>query len=49
MVGVVHKVLVKTNDKVFAGEPLIQLADDELARAVGGGGDAGRLARARAG
>ena len=30
MVGVVHKVLVKTNDKVFAGEPLIQLADDEL-------------------
>ena len=30
VVGVVHKVLVKTNDKVFAGEPLIQLADDEL-------------------
>ena len=29
-VGVVQKVLVKTNDKVFAGEPLIQLADDEL-------------------
>jgi HlyD family secretion protein len=30
VVGVVQKVLVKTNDKVFAGEPLIQLADDEL-------------------
>ena len=30
VVGVVHKVLVKANDKVFAGEPLIQLADDEL-------------------
>ena len=30
MVGVVQKVLVKTNDKVFAGEALIQLADDEL-------------------
>lgn len=29
-IGVVHKVLVKANDKVFAGEPLIQLADDEL-------------------
>jgi HlyD family secretion protein len=29
-VGVVQKVLVKANDKVFAGEPLIQLADDEL-------------------
>lgn len=29
-VGVVQKVLVKTNDKVFAGEPLIQLADEEL-------------------
>ena len=28
--GVVEKVLVKTNDKVFAGEPLIRLADDEL-------------------
>jgi HlyD family secretion protein len=28
--GVVDKVLVKTNDKVFAGEPLIHLADDEL-------------------
>jgi multidrug efflux pump subunit AcrA (membrane-fusion protein) len=27
-IGVVHKVLVKANDKVFAGEPLIQLADD---------------------
>ncbi|WP_291846745.1 efflux RND transporter periplasmic adaptor subunit [Bradyrhizobium sp.] len=30
VLGVVHKVLVKANDKVFAGEPLIQLADDEL-------------------
>jgi HlyD family secretion protein len=30
VVGVVDKVLVKTNDKVFAGEPLIHLADDEL-------------------
>ena len=30
VVGVVQKVLVKTNDKVFAGEPLIQLADEEL-------------------
>jgi HlyD family secretion protein len=28
--GVVDKILVKTNDKVFAGEPLIHLADDEL-------------------
>jgi HlyD family secretion protein len=28
--GVVQKVLVKANDKVFAGEPLIQLADEEL-------------------
>jgi HlyD family secretion protein len=30
IIGVVQKVLVKANDKVFAGEPLIQLADDEL-------------------
>lgn len=30
VIGVVQKVLVKANDKVFAGEPLIQLADDEL-------------------
>jgi HlyD family secretion protein len=30
VVGVVQKVLVKANDKVFAGEALIQLADDEL-------------------
>jgi HlyD family secretion protein len=29
--GVVDKVLVKANDKVFAGEPLIHLADGELA------------------
>lgn len=29
--GVVDKVLVKANDKVFAGEPLIHLADSELA------------------
>ena len=28
--GLVDKVLVKANDKVFAGEPLIRLADDEL-------------------
>jgi HlyD family secretion protein len=28
--GVVDKVLVRTNDRVFAGEPLIRLADDEL-------------------
>jgi HlyD family secretion protein len=30
VIGVVDKVLVKTNDMVFAGEPLIHLADDEL-------------------
>ena len=30
-VGLVDKVLVKANDKVFAGEPLIHLSDDELA------------------
>ncbi len=30
VIGVVDKVLVKTNDKVFAGEPLIHLADGEL-------------------
>ena len=29
-VGIVDKVLVKANDKVFAGEALIHLADDEL-------------------
>jgi len=29
-VGVVDKVLVKVNDKVFAGEPLVHLADEEL-------------------
>lgn len=29
-IGVVDKVLVKVNDKVFAGEPLIHLADEEL-------------------
>ena len=29
-VGLVEKVLVKANDTVFAGEPLIHLADDEL-------------------
>jgi HlyD family secretion protein len=29
-IGVVDKVLVKANDKVFAGEPLIHLADEEL-------------------
>ncbi len=28
--GLVDKVLVKANDRVFAGEPLIHLADDEL-------------------
>ena len=28
--GLVDKVLVKANDRVFAGEPLIRLADDEL-------------------
>jgi HlyD family secretion protein len=28
--GVVDRVVVKTRDKVFAGEPLIHLADDEL-------------------
>lgn len=28
--GVVDKVLVKINDKVFAGEPLVHLADEEL-------------------
>ena len=28
--GLVDKVLVKANDKVFAGEPLIRLSDDEL-------------------
>src|SRR4029079_1617940 len=29
-VGVVSKVLVKVNDTVFAGEPLIQLNDEEI-------------------
>lgn len=29
-IGVVDKVLVKVNDKVFAGEPLVHLADEEL-------------------
>ena len=29
-IGVVDKVLVKVNDRVFAGEPLIHLADEEL-------------------
>jgi len=29
-VGIVHKVLVKVNDTVFAGEPLILLNDDEI-------------------
>src|SRR5271169_3412020 len=29
-IGVVDRVLVKANDKVFAGEPLIHLADDDL-------------------
>ena len=28
--GLVDKVLVKANDRVFAGEPLIRLSDDEL-------------------
>jgi len=28
--GVVDRVMVKTNDRVFAGEPLIHLADEEL-------------------
>ena len=37
VVGLVDKVLVKANDTVFAGEPLIHLADDELAGAAGGG------------
>lgn len=30
VIGLVDKVLVKANDRVFAGEPLIRLADDEL-------------------
>ena len=30
LVGLVDKVLVKANDRVFAGEPLIHLSDDEL-------------------
>jgi HlyD family secretion protein len=30
VVGLVDKVLVKANDRVFAGEPLIHLSDDEL-------------------
>ena len=30
VVGVIDKVLVKANDRVFAGEPLIHLSDDEL-------------------
>ncbi len=30
VMGVVDKVLVNTNDKVFAGEPLVHLADDDL-------------------
>ena len=47
--GLVDKVLVKANDRVFAGEPLIHLADDELAGAAGGGGSASRHAPARTG
>ncbi len=49
VVGLVDKVLVKANDTVFAGEPLIHLADDELGGAVGGGGSAGCHAQARTG
>lgn len=30
VIGLVDKVLVKANDRVFAGEPLIHLSDDEL-------------------
>ena len=30
MVGVVESVLVKSNDTVFAGEPMIRLKDNEL-------------------
>jgi multidrug efflux pump subunit AcrA (membrane-fusion protein) len=30
VIGLVDKVLVKANDTVFAGEPLIRLSDDEL-------------------
>src|SRR5664279_4150161 len=30
VIGLVDKVLVKANDAVFAGEPLIHLSDDEL-------------------
>ena len=30
VIGLVDKVLVKANDAVFAGEPLVHLADDEL-------------------
>jgi HlyD family secretion protein len=46
--GLVDKVLVKANDKVFAGEPLIHLADDELrARLVAADAQAGMRERAR--
>jgi hypothetical protein len=49
VVGVVQKVLVKTNDKVFAGEPLIQLADDELRARLAAAETQVGLARARPG
>ena len=49
VVGVVDKVLVKANDKVFAGEPLIHLADDELRARLAAAESAGRRARARTG
>ena len=34
-IGIVDKVLVKANDRVFAGEALIHLADDELKARLG--------------
>ncbi len=49
VVGVVQKVLVKTNDKVFAGEALIQLADDELRARLAAAETQVGLARARPG
>ena len=49
VVGVVQKVLVKTNDKVFAGEALIQLADDELRARLAAAETQYGLARARPG
>ena len=41
LVGMIGEVLVKTNDKVFAGEPLIRLTDNEAQAQGGDRGSAG--------